>query len=602
MPRLGLGYTLPNSEQSMSTMGSTNITDNPIASSVVELNVPPKLEGHTPPNPKQSEFTESGDNYTQVLSRRKRKLLNPVPNLNRQRNKRSQDSEANGSIYNNDSEDSSNELFDEDMELESRNGESTYVEELIQEIHRLRAEMKKLLAQVNSQSPENLARSPNRREDEISTSNRYEALREVKDGTQNENKSEEPTSLIEAIKKRNAERKHNRKTALSQTTANNTRSLPKDTTKTHSPTSESQQSTSQMNGPYQPQRQQPSTRGKPPPINIVNQESRDTVNLLQDELKIKDFFIKRISKGKHTVYLCNTEDHKKVREALNEISTEYYTYTPKSEKQQLFLLKGLDSDCNERDILQELLNLNIQNINFTNVSRFQTKFSIKNEKPHSIFLVQLSPDSKAAALNTIRYLNRHVIYWEKLEKKESIQCHNCQRIGHAASNCKLDYRCVKCDGKHKPRECTLSTPAGTKNEPGKLYCVLCRQFGHPASYRACPKQIEIRQRMLDRDRPTRIDKTSTPIVNSFTRPNLQYSQAVRDSRRPANVGAQVPIARHPQESPSGPYQEINIMQMFEQFKNSLLQTISVQYQETRNEIKKIAEKTDFLYKDRFPSV
>lgn len=40
-------------------------------------------------------------------------------------------------------------------------------------------------------------------------------------------------------------------------------------------------------------------------------------------------------------------------------------------------------------------------------------------------------------------------------KKDPIMCACCQRAGHTAVNCNLDYRCVKCTDKHGPENCTI---------------------------------------------------------------------------------------------------------------------------------------------------
>ncbi|EZA52006.1 hypothetical protein X777_09440 [Ooceraea biroi] len=43
-----------------------------------------------------------------------------------------------------------------------------------------------------------------------------------------------------------------------------------------------------------------------------------------------------------------------------------------------------------------------------------------------------------------------VIRWEKLRRKNVIQCRRCQRIGPSTANCNLKFRCVKCKGNHNP--------------------------------------------------------------------------------------------------------------------------------------------------------
>ena len=75
-------------------------------------------------------------------------------------------------------------------------------------------------------------------------------------------------------------------------------------------------------------------------------------------------------------------------------------------------------------------------------------------------------------------------------------CHRCQRAGHTASNCNLDYRCVKCMNSHGAGECPIKKDE--KLELSKIFCVRCKSFGHPASYKGCPKYKEIKNRIVEK--------------------------------------------------------------------------------------------------------
>ena len=48
---------------------------------------------------------------------------------------------------------------------------------------------------------------------------------------------------------------------------------------------------------------------RPPPINITLQDPKDTIALMENSLKIKNFHIKRIHSGKHMLYLQNLNDY-----------------------------------------------------------------------------------------------------------------------------------------------------------------------------------------------------------------------------------------------------------------------------------------------------
>jgi hypothetical protein len=98
----------------------------------------------------------------------------------------------------------------------------------------------------------------------------------------------------------------------------------------------------------------PAKGNRPLPINITLQDSKDTVALIQDTLKIGNFHIKRIHVSKHVLYLQNLNDYNKRKEILITTDTAFYTYTPKSQKQHTYLLKGLDNSVTETEILDDL--------------------------------------------------------------------------------------------------------------------------------------------------------------------------------------------------------------------------------------------------------
>jgi hypothetical protein len=99
----------------------------------------------------------------------------------------------------------------------------------------------------------------------------------------------------------------------------------------------------------QPTSHSPAKGNRPPPINIALQDPKDTVALMQDILKIRNFHIKRIHAGKHVLYLQNLSKYKKAIEILITTNTAFYTYTPKSQKQHTYLLKELDNSFTETE-------------------------------------------------------------------------------------------------------------------------------------------------------------------------------------------------------------------------------------------------------------
>ena len=201
---------------------------------------------------------------------------------------------------------------------------------------------------------------------------------------------------------------------------------------------------------------------QPPPIIIEGQDSSNTVKLCAEHLEITDFHIKNLSSGKYITYIHNPADYEVVKEDLKTVDTTFFTYIPKENKLQSYLLKGVNVNFTPEEIHEELNKLETSEMQFVRVQRFSTKLSRSNNKVLPILLVQLSPDSQPARLHSIKFVAYQAVHWEKLEKTETTQCRRCQRLGHTAPNCNMNFRCVKCKDNHPPGQC--SVPKGEKIE------------------------------------------------------------------------------------------------------------------------------------------
>lgn len=234
---------------------------------------------------------------------------------------------------------------------------------------------------------------------------------------------------------------------------------------------------------------------KLPPINIFNQNASLIVTAITKKLDIKNFYIKQINNSKHAIHASNIKDYSDIKKLLEELEVPYFTYTPKEVRNQTFLLKGLNVEEKEEDILSELTEITSEAVTIAKVSKFNTKKSNENSKPLPFFIISITSNSPAKELLSVKKINYQVVRWEKINKTDITQCYRCQRFGHTAANCHLDFRCVKCGQGHGPGECQL-LPQG--NDRDKLHCAQCGQNGHPASYRGCPKHVELLTRLRER--------------------------------------------------------------------------------------------------------
>lgn len=337
-------------------------------------------------------------------------------------------------------------------------------------------------------------------------------------------------------------------------------------------------------------------REKPPPISIYQQDPKVTVRLITDQLNIKDFYIKKFNEGKHSVFLANVSDHKKVKDLLTIARTSYFTYTPKSEKTQSFLLKGLHSGYEPEEIEYELKNLNIENLEFVKVSRFTTPKSKETKRVLPFLLVQISANSSAGKLHEIRHIAYQVVSWERLNKPDPLQCKNCQRYGHVASNCNMNYRCVKCAENHAPGECKITNEEGTV-EKNNIYCVVCRNHGHPASYRGCPKYKEFKKKIQESIANNKEKKQKqNRLPSSFVNSNISFAQMTQQRNNNPLISYPINgIGNNQRNQPSlgseaQIFNNVNIKEMFNNFQNNMMAMLQQQLQQQFQCIMQIVQK------------
>lgn len=284
---------------------------------------------------------------------------------------------------------------------------------------------------------------------------------------------------------------------------------------------------------------QPKTSGttkkqeKCPPIIITHlfADPKSAINALQHDLKGKAFF--KIQRNGYDVQTECASDYDFIKQKLVELKIPFYTFTSKENKATKFVLKGIHSSYTPEEIRAELQAYDIQVLNV------QPMYS-KGKNQLNMFIVCFTSGTKIEDVkNKARYICNQKVTWQPFVKKSiGTQCWKCQLFGHAASNCGMNYRCVKCTHDHGPGNCPLED-----NQPAT--CVNCNQ-NHPASYRKCPKYVEYLSRIQKTkgnqngrrgnvNFKTRHSDTEFPKIASFGNasnvndevPNMTYSQVVQ---------------------------------------------------------------------------
>lgn len=143
-----------------------------------------------------------------------------------------------------------------------------------------------------------------------------------------------------------------------------------------------------------------------------------------------------------------------------------------------------------------------------------TRLTNKDKTPTPLIAVQLynspiSPD----IFKLDKLFNCIIITEQRRKSKDPLQCTNCQRYGHIHKSCKLNPRCVKCNGPHHYTKCNKNT-----EEPP--ICVNCNE-PHPANYKGCKyfKNI-MNQKSTNAQKYTRTE--SQPLKNVIKQNTINH--------------------------------------------------------------------------------
>lgn len=242
-----------------------------------------------------------------------------------------------------------------------------------------------------------------------------------------------------------------------------------------------------------------------PPIFLYNVNIKRLVQQLEEITPKILFKIKNVNQHKSKLYLSDAAVHADMMALLKEKKISSYSFTPKENKQMSLVIRGLyyDTEINE---IKSALDISVPGV-ISKVSKFTTKFSLKNDFDTGLFLVTLVPGKKLNDVSHIKFLLSQCIVWEKPKRKDNeIQCRNCQLWGHIAINCNAQFKCVKCNLKHEPKECSRNNEQEkTTSEP---CCVNCGESGHPANWRGCPAFKKYLNNKKERLKKAREERTT----------------------------------------------------------------------------------------------
>lgn len=176
-----------------------------------------------------------------------------------------------------------------------------------------------------------------------------------------------------------------------------------------------------------------------PPITITKPfiNPKEAISNIQAALNGKVTF--KILREGYSVTVESLEDHAAMKSFLAHQKIPFFTFTTLDKKPLRLVLKGVHHTYTPNDIVEDLSTKKIK------VISVQPMFA-KGKVNMDMFIVNFEQGTKIAELTkTVKYVCHQSVSWHSFIKKDiGTQCRKCQRFGHAASNCGLEYRCVKC--------------------------------------------------------------------------------------------------------------------------------------------------------------
>ena len=192
--------------------------------------------------------------------------------------------------------------------------------------------------------------------------------------------------------------------------------------------------------------------------------------------------------GNQIAIKCRTTAQHKV--VMEQLQTKYdggHSYTPKSLKKTIMLMKDVHESVPIEDVIAAIKE---QTGLVVEAKRMVTPRSKNKGYVLDIVMVTTEEENVKCLVKT-RHVHNIIIKWQRMVKKGITQCHRCQQFGHISLNCLNKFRCVKCSLDHGPGECKRNTD----DDPAGAYCANCKKKGHPASFRGCPKALALLQKV-----------------------------------------------------------------------------------------------------------
>ena len=252
---------------------------------------------------------------------------------------------------------------------------------------------------------------------------------------------------------------------------------------------------------------------------VVSNITNDHLQRMLKAIKCPFTYAKKRD-GTFHIHSTSGTDKKAILLRLTEAKIESHTFTEPEDRHAVFVLRNhFHMDPNQ--LLEKLKSVSIPAV--------RVDFIVDSANP--LYKVQFAKNS--ITLNTLNkqhgVIEKLRVSWElkRNDNKRLTRCSNCQRWGHASSNCTRTYRCIKCLENHTRGECKR-----TNIEIGEPSCVNCGKTGHPSNSKTCEVFLKYKKLIDDRRRkapqqeqPRKFNSTPAPWTNNINQNSAsEYSR------------------------------------------------------------------------------
>ncbi|GBN72027.1 hypothetical protein AVEN_135870-1 [Araneus ventricosus] len=149
-------------------------------------------------------------------------------------------------------------------------------------------------------------------------------------------------------------------------------------------------------------------------------------------------------------FIVFEESRVQILAILNEKKAEYILNESSSYRPIKIMIKQLSEDTDPQDIVEDLSSRGYV------VNRISQMRNYKLKMLLPMFLLEIKKTGNCKNI----YNERNICYFRtKIEtyrrKTKAMICYNCSGFYHAARNCHLKPKCIKCGGEHATRDCKI---------------------------------------------------------------------------------------------------------------------------------------------------